>query len=94
MSRQLVHQPEHGRYALLEGGAVVSVLDYALREDAISFTHTFTNPRHRGRGLAAELVAFAVDDVEATSSRRVVPMCWYVAQWFEAHPERAQLLSR
>ncbi|MDM4763169.1 GNAT family N-acetyltransferase [Galbitalea sp. SE-J8] len=94
MSIEIVHQPDDSRYALLEGGDVVSVLDYALRDGAISFTHTFTRPSHRGRGLAADLVRFAVDDVEASSARRVVPMCWYVADWFDAHPERAGLLTR
>ena len=50
---------------------------------------TFTNPPYRGSGLAGELVAFAVDDVEATSDRRIVPSCWYVGEWFDRHPDRA-----
>jgi hypothetical protein len=35
-----------------------------------------------------------MDDVERNSPRRVVPMCWFVADWFDAHPDRAALLSR
>jgi hypothetical protein len=35
-----------------------------------------------------------MDDVERHSSRRVLPMCWYVAEWFDAHPERKTLLTR
>ena len=46
-----------------------------------------------GSGLAGELVAFAVDDVEATSDRRIVPSCWYVGEWFDRHPDRAGLLD-
>jgi predicted GNAT family acetyltransferase len=65
-----------------------------LSADAISFTRSFTSPAHRGKGHAAELVEFAVDDVEKASTRRIVPMCWYVGQWFDDHPERADLLSR
>jgi uncharacterized protein len=87
-------QPDASRYALLVDGELVSVLDYRLGEGLISFPHTFTKPQHRGHGWAERLVGFAIDDVERGSDRRVVPMCWYVAQWFDAHPERAGLLAR
>jgi predicted GNAT family acetyltransferase len=39
-------------------------------------------------------VEFAVDDVAATTGYRIVPMCWYVGEWFDRHPERADLLTR
>lgn len=94
MSTEIVHEPDESRYALRVDGQLASVLDYAERADAISFTRTFTHPSFRGRGLAGDVVAFAVDDVEATTTKRIVPMCWYVGDWFEAHPERAALLSR
>lgn len=94
MSTTIAHEPDAQRYALHIDGSLIAVLDYRINGDRISFTHTFTNPRHRGKGLAADLVAYAIDDVERTSTRQVVPMCWYVADWFEAHPERAGLLSR
>jgi predicted GNAT family acetyltransferase len=73
-------------------GAIACVLDYADNGCVVSMTRTFTNPPYRRRGLAAELVAFAVDGVEA-QGKRVRPMCWYVSDWFEAHPERAGLLA-
>nr|WP_100346157.1 GNAT family N-acetyltransferase [Compostimonas suwonensis] len=76
------------------GGQLVGVLDYTINAGAISFLRSFTNPPFRGHGYAGELVAFAVDDVETTTDYRIVPMCWYVGDWFEAHPERAALLTR
>lgn len=94
MAHDLAHEPDAHRYTLHINGELVGVLDYALSADAISFTRSFTAPAHRGKGHAAELVEFAVDDVEKTSTRRIVPMCWYVGQWFDDHPERADLLSR
>ncbi|CAN5206120.1 GNAT family N-acetyltransferase [soil metagenome] len=90
----IVHEPDAKRYAMYLDGALVAIADYNLGTDAISFHHTFTNPKFRGRGLAGDVVTFAMDDVEKTSTRKVVPMCWYVADWFEAHPERAGLLTR
>lgn len=88
------NQADASRYALLVGGELVSVLDYRIRGEQISFPRTFTLPQHRGRGWAEKLVEYAVDDVERNSARRIVPMCWYVGDWFDAHPERAGLLSR
>lgn len=86
-------QPDASRYALLVDGVLVSILDYRLNGDRISFPHTFTSPEHRGQGWAERLVAFAVDDVETRGRGAIVPMCWYVADWFAAHPERAGLLA-
>ncbi|NYF10662.1 hypothetical protein HDC94_001818 [Leifsonia sp. AK011] len=94
MSKQLTHEPDASRYTLVIDGQLAAVADYRISGDAISFHHTFTQPNLRGRGLAGEVVEFAVDDVEKNSTRRIVPMCWYVADWFEAHPERASLLTR
>jgi hypothetical protein len=34
------------------------------------------------------------DFLENNSDRKVLRMCGYVADWFEAHPERAALLTR
>ena len=45
-------------------------------------------------GTANDSEAFAVDDVESTTEYRVVPMCWYVGEWFDQNPERAALLTR
>lgn len=94
MTRELAHEADANRYVLRQDGAVVAVADYAIRGNSISFTHTYTQPRLRGQGLAADVVGFAMDDVERTTNLRVVPMCWYVAEWFDKHPERADLLSR
>ncbi|MGX5680506.1 GNAT family N-acetyltransferase [Schumannella luteola] len=93
-TRELTHEPDAQRYTLRLDGQVAAVADYRVNGNAISFHHTFTQPNLRGQGLAAEVVEYAVDDVEKTSTLRVVPMCWYVADWFEQHPERAGLLTR
>lgn len=94
MPTEITREPDARRYALRVDGELVAVLDYALNGSAISFTRTYTQPKHRGQGFAAQLTAFAVDDIERSGALRIVPMCWYVAEWFEAHPEKAQLLTR
>jgi uncharacterized protein len=94
MAHEFRDEPEKDRYALYVGGDLVSVLDYRVNDDSISFPHTYTVPAHRGHGYAAELVDQAIADVESSSTKRVVPMCWFVAQWFESHPDKAALLTR
>jgi hypothetical protein len=94
MGKVFAHEPDASRYTLVVDGTLVAVADYRINGHSISFNHTYTQPAMRGHGYAGEVVAFAMDDVEQHSDRRVVPMCWYVADWFDAHPERAGLLTR
>lgn len=94
MPHVLAHEPDAHRYTLSNDGQLIAVADYVLDGHAISFTHTVTQPEERGSGRAAELVTFAMDDVETSTRLRVVPRCWDVAHWFDGHPERAHLLTR
>jgi hypothetical protein len=94
MSTEFSNETDASRYTMHIDGALVGVLDYSILGSAISLTRAFTVPAQRGRGLAAQLVEFAVNDIDATTELRIVPMCWYVADWFEAHPERSGLLQR
>jgi predicted GNAT family acetyltransferase len=93
MSKEFTHDADARRYVLRIDGELTAVVDYVVNGDSISFNHTFTNPAKRGKGFAGEIVRYAVDDVEATSTRHIVPMCWYVGEWFDKHPERAALLA-
>ena len=94
MSKIFAHEPDAGRYTLTVDGHLAALADYRINGSSISFNHTYTQPHQRGKGYAAEVVEFAVNDVESSSDRRIVPMCWYVADWFEARPERSALLIR
>ncbi len=94
MGQELSYEPDAHRYVLRVDGIVASVLDIAERGDAISFTRAFTNPALRGRGHADVVTTFAVEDAERRGITRMVPLCWYVGDWFERHPEKAHLLAR
>jgi predicted GNAT family acetyltransferase len=94
VAKEFTHEPDAHRYVLRIDGALVAVVDYAINGNSISFTRTYTNPAKRGHGYAAEIVKFAADDVEQTTPYQILPMCWYVADWFEKNPDRAGLLTR
>lgn len=94
VTKQFLHEEDANRYVLRIDDELVAIVDYRINGTAISFTRTYTTPARRGQGFAAEITDFAVTDVESTSSRHIVPMCWYTGEWFEKHPERAALLTR
>ncbi len=85
-------EPDASRYALHRGDDLVGVLDYRDDGHAVSMTRAFTVPSFRGHGYAAVLVDRAVALLESRGDRTVIPMCWYVAEWFEKHPERAAIV--
>lgn len=80
------------RYTLHDGDDLVSVLDYRDDGRTIALVRSFTIPTFRGRGYAAIVVERAVEAIEKAGDREILPVCWYVGEWFEAHPERANLL--
>jgi predicted GNAT family acetyltransferase len=88
----VVHNTDASRYEVFVDGARCGIAEYELDGDVIRFTHTFTDPPMRGHGIAALVVGRALDDARR-AGRRVVPQCWYVAQYIDQHPDYADLLS-
>jgi predicted GNAT family acetyltransferase len=83
---------DRSRYELVEDGAVIGIADYAVEGDTVVLPHTVIDPQRRGEGLGAVLVQGALDDLRPTG-RKVVPTCWYVAEFIEDHPRYADLLA-
>jgi predicted GNAT family acetyltransferase len=92
MAIEVRHNPAESRYELTIDGRLVGIADYRADGDRLVFPHTEIEPVMRGRGLGAELVRGALDDVR-TTGRTVVPRCWYVAQFIDEHPEYGDLLA-
>lgn len=53
---------------------------------------TYVPPGDRGQGLAARLVE-AATQYARSQGLRIIPSCWYVAQWLRRHPEHTDLLA-
>jgi predicted GNAT family acetyltransferase len=58
----------------------------------LHMVHTEVPAQARGRGVAGQVVAAALDYAEA-SGLTVMPMCSYVRGYFRRHPERQGLLA-
>jgi uncharacterized protein len=91
MANEVRHNPERSRYELVVHGHVVGIADYVDDGDVVVFPHTVIDADKRGRGLGAELVRGALDDVVA-AGRTVVPTCWFVAEFIDDHPEYQRCL--
>ena len=78
------------RYELLDGGEVLAIADYQERDGVVVMPHTVVDPGHRGLGLGERLVQGALDDVRA-NGHKVLPACWFVAEFIELHPEYGDL---
>ncbi len=71
----------------------VALTAYDLEEpNRIVFTHTEVPEALAGRGLAGEIVKFALDHARE-KKLTVVPQCAYVASYIKRHPEYADLLA-
>jgi len=91
MANEVRRNAERSRYELLQDGDVVGIADYVDDGEVVVFPHTVIDRAKRGRGLGAELVRGALDDVTA-SGRTVVPACWFVAEFIDEHPEYRRYL--
>src|SRR6478735_6054806 len=90
---RFANEPDASRYTLHRGDDLVSVLDYRDDGRSVAMTRAYTVPTFRGHGYAGELVDRAVTALERDGQRSVVPVCWYVSDWFEEHPSRRTILQ-
>lgn len=81
---------ERSRYELVDDGEVVAFAEYVDGPEVVVFPHTVVAPHLRGQGLGATVVRQSLDDIRA-SGRRVVPSCWYVAEFIDANPDYQDL---
>jgi uncharacterized protein len=80
------------RYELHVDGELVGIADYTERGDVIVIPHSEIDPSRRGQGLGAVLVQGTLDDIRP-SGKKVVPSCWYVAQFIDENPSYKDLLA-
>lgn len=89
---RIVHHTDESRYELYVDEELASFADYRTEDDHLDFHHTETAEEFRGRGLAAELVEWALKDVR-DRGLKIVASCWFVADFIKDHPEYQELLS-
>ncbi|WP_159945482.1 MULTISPECIES: GNAT family N-acetyltransferase [unclassified Nocardiopsis] len=93
MTAEVVDVPDRRRYEIRIGEEPAGFAAYVRTDDLVTFTHTEIDPAHEGRGLGGALVRGALDDVRSRG-RSVLPLCPFVRNWIERHPDYADLVHR
>jgi predicted GNAT family acetyltransferase len=83
--------PPQSRFELdTEGG--LAFANYRRTPSAVIITHTETPPALRGRGIASELVAGALELIRA-DGRKVIAGCSFVVDYLRKHREYGDLVG-
>jgi predicted GNAT family acetyltransferase len=91
MDVEVTDNPDKARFEILADGELAGFVQYHLRGNEIAFTHTETDDRFRGHGLASQLIRASLDAVRARHLA-VLPYCPFTWSWIEDHPEYADLV--
>src|SRR5215469_9518630 len=91
MDVEVTDNPDKARFEILADGELAGFVLYHLRGNEIAFTHTETDDRFRGHGLASQLIRTALDNARARRLA-VLPYCPFTRSWIAEHPEYADLV--
>ena len=92
MELQVTDNPAENRFEIRADGELAGFALYHLRGSQIAFTHTETDDRFRGHGLAGQLVRTALDSARERHLA-VLPYCPFVKSWIASHPGYQDLVS-
>lgn len=85
---KITHNPEeHAFVAHNEEGEYMGEIQYMPKGDVLIATHTLTEDRFQGRGVAGKLLNALVEYAVETNCT-ITPYCSYVVRAFESNPER------
>lgn len=91
---EIRHNAQRHRYEAWRDGKRAGHAQYRLAGDVITFIHTEVDQSYRGEGIASTMIQWALDDVRAETSRRVVARCPMVRTWIQRHPDYQDLMRR
>lgn len=67
-------------------------LKYEVEDGVMKLISTYTPPQHRGKGIAKELVEYAISLAEK-NGWKIVPICSYAVHYFMKNPEKRTILA-
>ncbi len=87
---KVLHKEADSRFEILIG-EYVAELDYRLRDNVITFTHTGVPSALEGNGIGSLIVRAGLDYARE-QGYKVVPLCSFVDAYIRRHPEYNDLL--
>lgn len=87
-----IDELENKFYAQVEGRECV--LNFRHKDmNTLEYYHTFVPQALRGRGIAAELVEYALSYAQK-HNQKVIPTCSYVRSFIDNHPQWSTIVAR
>lgn len=84
------HAPDSHCYELLDGETAIGKTEYVPASGPADreriFYHTEVSEDYAGKGLAAVLAKYALDDTIA-AGLTIIPVCPYIKSWMRRHPD-------
>jgi predicted GNAT family acetyltransferase len=94
MSFTVTHEPDAERYAVYEGDELQGWIVYEHAGTTLRLLHAEVPPLMRNKGVGGDVVQAILDDLRASTTYRVQPVCGFVVTWMRRHPEYADLTTR
>ena len=91
MATRVEHQQDRHRFEIFDGDVLAGYSEYTERGGVRDFDHTVTLPEFRGRGLAAVITEFALDDTR-DAGLKVIASCSYVRDFIASSDKYTDLL--
>lgn len=88
-SLEVLHKHEQSRFEILIG-EYVAELDYRLKDNVITFTHTGVPVELEGNGIGSIIVRAGLDYARE-QGYKVVPLCSFVDAYMRRKPEYTDL---
>lgn len=94
MTATVENNTAKSRYDVFSDGELAGFAEYQIRPDTpevIAFTHTETDPKFAGQGLAKVLATAALDDARSRGLS-VLPFCAYIRGFIAKNPTYLDLV--
>jgi predicted GNAT family acetyltransferase len=82
---------ELGRFEIRVEGVLAGCAEYSRRPGLRAFTHTRIDEPFGGKGLAGQLIGFALAATRDAGDQ-VLPFCEFASNYIERHPEHLPLV--
>ena len=88
----VTNNPDEKRYEARLQDELAGFAEYQLTDELVVFTHTEVDPSYEGKGVGSALAKFALDDVKADGTRKVLPICPFIKAWIGRHKDYIPLV--
>lgn len=89
---EIVKDADAHRYVARVDGEQAGFAEYQLTDQLVVFTHTEVDESYEGQGIGSALARFALDDVRAEGTHKVLPLCPFIKGWIGHHRDYLDLV--